>query len=111
MALHQLGDRRLVHGGVLADGRVRAAPGLQPDDAVHRQNSLSGEDLGVLDRVDVVGDGGHGDLLAHGSGDALDELGLARPHWATHSDTDRSVVLGTGLRLPGRVRVLLAGCC
>ena len=77
---------------------MRAAPGLQPDDAVHRQDPLGCEDLGVLDRVDVVGDGGHGDLLAHGPGDALDELGLARPHRAANPDPDRAGV-GTVRRL------------
>ena len=60
--LFQLGDGGQVDAGVLADGAVRTAAGLDADDAFQRQRLPAGEELGVLARVDVVGDDGQVEL-------------------------------------------------
>ena len=77
-----------VHGGVFADGGVRAAAGFDADDPVLGQDAVGGQDLGVLDGVDVVGDGGHGDLAAHVPGEPLHELGLAGADRSADADFD-----------------------
>ena len=45
---------------VLADGRVRAAAGLDGADALARQRLVAVQELGVLAREDVVGDDARG---------------------------------------------------
>jgi hypothetical protein len=46
-----------VHGGVLANCRVRAAAGLDAGDALGWQGAGADQIFGVPARVDVVGDG------------------------------------------------------
>ena len=48
--------------GIVADRRVRAAAGLDADDPLQRQHLAAREELGVLVRVDVVGDDREVDL-------------------------------------------------
>ena len=57
-AARQVGDAGEVDRGVLADRGVRAAAGLDAQDALGRQGAGAGEELRVLLGVDVVGDGG-----------------------------------------------------
>src|SRR5690606_28467152 len=52
----ELVHRRQVHRRILADRGVRAAAGLDPQDAIRRQRPRAGQELGVFARVDVVGD-------------------------------------------------------
>ena len=54
--LLQVLHRGEVHRGVLADRGVRAAAGLDADDALGRQRLGAHQDLRVLLGVDVVGD-------------------------------------------------------
>ena len=67
-----------VDAGVLADGRVRAAAGLDADDALQRQHLAAGQELGVLAGVDVVGDDGQVDLGPERPAEPLDQRRLAR---------------------------------
>ena len=59
-AVH-LGDRGEIDRGVLADRRMRAAAGLDADDALGRERAGARQEFGVLFRVDVIGDGGEVD--------------------------------------------------
>ena len=52
----ELLDRLEVGGDVVADRRVRAAAGLDRGDPLGRQHAGGAQELGVLGRVDVVGD-------------------------------------------------------
>ncbi|CAA9563128.1 MAG: hypothetical protein AVDCRST_MAG19-1991 [uncultured Thermomicrobiales bacterium] len=64
MALAQFGDRLVVEGGVVADRGVGAAAGLDADDPVLGEGGLAEEELGVLPRVDVVGDDGQAEAFS-----------------------------------------------
>src|SRR5207302_1566826 len=75
--LLQLGDGREVDAGVLADGAVRAAARLDADNALQRQRLPAGQELGVLARVDVIGNDGEVDLRVELAAQALDEGRLA----------------------------------
>ena len=102
MLLLQPVDRRLVHGGVLADRGVGAPAGLESHDPVQGQHAVAGEDLGVLDRVDVVGDRRHGDVLAQRPGEAFDQLGLARAHRSADPDLHCRHVVYSSVRSVAR---------
>ncbi len=65
-----------------------AAAGFDADDAVFGEDAVGGEDFGVFDGVDVVGDGGHGDVAAHVPGDAFHELGFACSDGSANADFD-----------------------
>ena len=76
--LLQLGDGGQVDAGVLADGAVRAAAGLDADDALQRQHLAAGQELGVLARVNVVGDDGQVERRPEGAAQPFDQGRLAR---------------------------------
>ena len=60
----ELGDRLQIDRGVLADRGVRAAAGLDADDAVLGQRLQPRQHHGVFLGVDVVGDDGDGEFVA-----------------------------------------------
>ena len=57
---------------------MRAAAGLDADDALQRQHLAAGQELGVLARVDVVGDDGQVELRPEVAAQPLDQRRLAR---------------------------------
>jgi len=57
---------------------VGAPTGLDADDAFRRQGAPPDQELGVLPRVDVVGDHGHVDLLAEPQAPAQEKIALRR---------------------------------
>ena len=86
--LLQLGDGGEVDAGVLADGAVRAAAGLDADDPVQRQHLAAGQELGVLARVDVVGDDSQVDRRPELAAQALDQGRLARADRAADAERE-----------------------
>ena len=92
MATVYLGDGRQVDRGVLADGGVRAAAGLDAQDAVLWQGLQPVEDQGVLLGVDVVGHDGDAPAVAHLLAELLDQGGLARADRAADADPQRSIL-------------------
>jgi hypothetical protein len=57
----QVVDGRQVHGGVFANGGVRAAAGFNAKNAVGRQGVVLQQEVGVFSCVNVVGQ--HGDVV------------------------------------------------
>ena len=74
-------DRR-----VLADRRVRAAAGLDADDALLGEGAAAHQELGVLLGVDVVGDDGDVEPIAQLLAQRIDQRGLARADGAGDAD-------------------------
>ena len=70
---------------------MRAAAGLDPDDALRRQRLGARQELRVLLGVDVVGDDGDLVAVAHMLAQAVDERGLARADRAADADAQRAV--------------------
>ncbi len=77
--------------GVLADGRVRATACLHAHDPLRRQCAGAGEELGILARVDVVGDCRDLVGVAHQLAETVGQSGLAGADRAANSDAQRSV--------------------
>jgi hypothetical protein len=82
----QVLHRRQVHGGVLADGGVRTAAGLDADDTRRLEGLAADEELGVLLGVDVIGD--HGELIgpAQPLAQGIQQGGLAGTDRTTDTD-------------------------
>ena len=85
-----------VDGGVLADGGVRAAAGLDAGDALRRQRAGAGQEFRVLARVDVVGDDGDVVRAAEAPAQPLGQRRLAGAYGPADADPERSVVLMSG---------------
>jgi len=68
---------------------MRAAPGLDPDDALGRQRVVAHEELRILFGVDVIGDDRKLVALAQLPAKRQRERGLARANRATDSDSQR----------------------
>ena len=83
---HDVGHGREVDRGILADRGVRAAAGLDADDALGLERPGAGQELGVFLGVDVVGDDGDVVVAAHLLAQPLDQRGLARPDRAADTD-------------------------
>ena len=98
-APHQVVDGGEVDRGVLADRGVRAAAGLDPDDALERQRLGAHQELGVLAGVDVVGDRGDRLAVAHPLAELVHQRGLAGADRAADADAQGSV---GGLVMSGR---------
>ncbi|MEI9992468.1 MAG: hypothetical protein WDM86_20845 [Rhizomicrobium sp.] len=81
-----IGDGGEVDRGVLADRGMRAAAGLDAQDALGHQRAGAREELGVLARVDVVGDRGDVVALAHRLAEPVHQRGLARADRPADSD-------------------------
>jgi hypothetical protein len=77
--------------GVRANRGVRAAAGLDPDDARGRQRAGPGQDLCVLLRIDVVGDRGQLEARAHALAQGFEKCGFARADRPADADPQRSV--------------------
>ena len=86
-----VGDGGEVDRGVLADGSMRAATGLDPDDALGRQGAGTGQELGILAGVDVIGDDGNGVTVAHGLAERVGERGLAGADRPADADPQRAM--------------------
>jgi hypothetical protein len=99
-ALAHLGDGRQVRRCVLSNGGVRAATGLDPNDAVRRQRPRGDQQALVFPRVDVVGDHCKLVTIPHALAEHLDQCGLARADRAAHTDAQRRC---PGLDAQGRV--------
>jgi hypothetical protein len=65
---------------------VRAGAGLDGGDPLGRQHGLAEQELGVLPRVDVVGDDGDGQLVAQGAAERGNGGGLAGADRAAEAD-------------------------
>ena len=66
-----------VRADVFAHGGVGAAAGLDGPDARGREGGVPGEELGVLAREDVVGDGGDAVGVAQGEAEGEHQGGFA----------------------------------
>src|SRR5262249_5670797 len=73
------------------DCRMRAAAGLDAEDALGRQRARARKELGILFRIDVVGDDGDVVLVAHMLAQAIDERGLAGADRAADADAKRTM--------------------
>src|SRR5688572_5340472 len=84
--LHEGAHRLQVHGGVFANGRVRTAARLHPHHALGRKGAPPHEELGVLLRIDVVGDDRHVEALAQAQAQRLREGRLAGADGSADAD-------------------------
>ena len=87
-----------VGGDVLADGGVRAAAGLDRDDAAGVEDAPALEGVGVLGRVDVVGHHADAQLVRQQRAQRGDERGLAGAHRSADADAERAGRRGRGGR-------------
>jgi hypothetical protein len=67
---------------------VRASAGLDAQDAVGGKRAVAHEELGVLARVDVVGDDGKVQVVAEPFAEAQDKHGLAGTDGASDAQTN-----------------------
>ena len=90
MTPFQLLNRLHVHGGVVANGRVRTAAGLDADNAVRLKRLITLQEFGVLLGVDVVGD--HGEIVARPQflAQTEDQCRLAGTDGSANSDAHRT---------------------
>ncbi len=90
MALLERGDGGEVHAGVVADGGVRAAAGLDADDAVRGEGFVADEKLGVLAGIDVIGNHRHGQGIAQPLAEPQDQHRLSGADGAADAETQRA---------------------
>src|SRR6266540_194983 len=95
-AAQELVHRLQVDRGVLADGRVRAAARLDSQHPLLRQDSAPDQELGVLLRIDVVGDDGQIEAVAQPHAERLDQGRLARPDRPADADSQGARNAGVG---------------
>ncbi len=86
----QLLDRLQIHGGIFANRRMRAAAGFDARHAIGRQRALPNQKLGVLARVDVVGDDGQVDRRPQCLAQHVDQSGLPAADWPGDADSKRT---------------------
>ena len=92
MASSQIVERVEVHRRVFTNRRVRAAAGLDADDAVGRERPASHQKLHVLSREDVVGDHAETVVVAHALAQGVDERGFPGADRTANSEPHRSRV-------------------
>ena len=87
MSALQVVDGRQVHGGIFANGGVRAATGFHAEDAVGWQCVVFEQEVSVFSCVDVVGD--HGDVVVvfQGFAQLAQQGGFAGAYRATYSNS------------------------
>ena len=90
-ARSHLGNCLQVDRRVLANGGMRAAAGLDAEDALFGKRLDAIQDQRVLLRVDVVGDDGDGIAVAHRLAEHLRQRGLAGADRAADPDAKRPV--------------------
>ena len=88
--LLELAHRLEVGRRVLPDRRVRTSARLDPDDPVRRQRTPPHEELGVLLRVDVVGDDRHVEPGREPAAERLGQRGLPGADGAADADLQRT---------------------
>ena len=86
----ELLDRLEVGGDVVADRGVRAAAGLDRGDALGGQHAGGAQELGVLGRVDVVGDDAEARLVRKRAAQRGDQAALAGADGAADADPECS---------------------
>jgi hypothetical protein len=91
MRAFQLVDRFQVHGRIFADRGVRTAAGFYALHAIGRQCALANQELGVLSRVDVVGDNGQADRRPLCFAQNIDQGRLSAADRSSHADTKRTL--------------------
>ena len=106
--LLQLGDGGQVDAGVLADGAVRTAARLDADDPVQRQRLAPRQELGVLPRVDVVGDDGEVELGPEGPAQAFDEGRLAGADRPADAEREDAPLRAGKVSVPAARRAVVA---
>ena len=84
----QLLDGLEVGGDVVADRGVRAAAGLHRGDPLDRQHAGGAQELGVLGRVDVVGDDAEAGLGRQRAAERGDQAALAGADGAADADPE-----------------------
>ena len=84
----QLIDRFQIHRGIFPDRGMRAAAGFDTQHAIGRKRTLANKELGVLARVDVVGDHGQVEGRPEGAAQLLDQRRLARPDRPAHAQRE-----------------------
>ena len=93
-----VGHRRQVDRGILADRGMRTAAGFDPAHPIGGQHLRARQRLGVLARIDVVGDDAD---LATGIDEqwheCLDQRGLAGADGAADADAQRGSGAGHGI--------------
>src|SRR5262249_39740788 len=72
------------------DRGVRTPAGLDADDPLGREGRATNEELGVLLRIDVVGDHGHVERVAQAQAQRLRERGLPRADGPSDTDLERT---------------------
>ena len=77
---------------------MRASAGLHGGDALVGQHRVSPEEVGVLGRVDVVGEHGDREFLAELAAEGRDESGLARADRPADTDAERLTRLAMAAR-------------
>src|SRR6185437_2371836 len=87
----QLRHARQIDAGILADRGVRAAAGLDAHDALRRQRTGAGQELGVLLGIDIVGNGRDFVAAAQMPAQRIHQRGLAGAHGSADADAQRAV--------------------
>ena len=89
----ELLDRLEVHGDVVADRGVRAAARLHRNDPLDLEHARGAQELGVLGRVDVIGDDAQSQLAGQLAAQRRDQAALARADGPADADPQRAVRL------------------
>jgi len=97
--------RAQIHRYVFADGRMRATAGFHAPYAIRRERLAADQELGVLTRVDVVGDNRNLMRAAHALAERIDERRLTGADGPAHTDPQclraanaGSALVGEGMR-------------
>ena len=101
MPFLHLGHRRQIDRRIFADRRVRAATGLHPDHPILRQDLHPHQGLGVLLRIDVVGDHPDGAMGVQRLGEGCGECRLASAHGPADPDAQGAIHCGHVLNILG----------
>ena len=95
----EVGDRAQVAAGVVANGRVRAAAGLNADNPFQGQNLASREELGVFMGVDIISDDCNVDFRPELLAEPFHHRGFPRADGAGHAQGEG---IAAGSCVPGR---------
>ncbi len=87
----KLGTTGKIDAGILPDGGVRAAAGLDAHDALGSQRAGAREELRILARVNVIGDRSDLEAIAEGPAKSVHQRGLAGTDRATDADAQGSM--------------------
>ena len=88
-AAHQDAAGLEVDGGIFADRRMRASARLDADDPLRGERLATHQEVGILARVDIVGNDGDVACWPKARAERLHQGGLARAHGPADSDFER----------------------